>query len=109
MLKLNLFVKKLFKIVELSKHLKKNIALHLVRILVIKKFINQYFKNSIVNLYITSIAKLSKNSAKYNCRFYIKLFVTTKNINNNKILKIKYANNNNKSKFKKTLNLDKSF
>ncbi len=83
--------------------------MHLVRILVIKKFINQYFKNSIVNLYITSIAKLSKNSAKYNCRFYIKLFVTTKNINNNKILKIKYANNNNKSKFKKTLNLDKSF
>ncbi len=82
--------------------------MHLVEILLIKKFINRYFKFFIINLYIANIVKLSKNNAKYNCRYYIELFVITKNINNNKILKIKYANNNNKSKFEKTLNLNKS-
>jgi len=47
LLKLNLFVEKLFKIVKLSKYLKKNnlkniknIALYLAKILLIKKFIN---------------------------------------------------------------------
>ncbi len=82
--------------------------MYLVEILLIKKFINRYYKKIIVNLYITNIVKLSKNNTKYNCKYYIKLFAITKNINNNKILKIEYINNNNKSRFKKTLNLDKS-
>jgi len=82
--------------------------LHLVEISLIKKFTNRYFKNSIINLYITSIIKLSENNTKYNCQYQIELFIITKNINNNKILEIKYANNN-KSKFEKTINLDKSF
>jgi len=82
--------------------------LHLIETLLIKKFINRYFKNFIVDLFIISIVKLNKNNAKYNCQYQIKLFVTTKNINNNKILKIKYTNNNDKSRFKKTINLNKS-
>ncbi len=82
--------------------------MYLVETLLIKKSINRYFKNFIVNLYIINIVKLSKNNIKYNCRYYIKLFVTIENINNNKILKIEYINNNNKSKFEKTLNLNKS-
>ncbi len=83
-------------------------TLHLAKTSLIKKFIDQYFKNSIVNLYMTNIVKLSKNDAKYNRRYYTKLFVTIKNINNNEILKIKYVDDNDKSKFKKTLNLDES-
>ena len=34
--------------------------LHLAKILLIKKFINRYFKNSIINLYIISIVQIEQ-------------------------------------------------
>ncbi len=84
-------------------------TLHLAKTSLIKRFINRYFKKFIVNLYITNIVKLNENDAKYNRRYYTKLFVIIKNINNNKILKTKYVNDNNKLKFEETLNLNENF